>query len=250
MFLAANHKPQIRGTDEAIWNRFHLIPFSVPIPKREQDKQLVNKLKDNLSGVLGWAVKGCLEWQELGGLHPPKAVRAALQRYREENDPIYHFLTDRCFLTPDATETSLRLYREYEDWCKENDEEVDVSMKRFGMLLKERDGIEPIRTLTSEEGKQARGYKGIMLQSVIREQIRERHWESYRSVKGMYMGQVGEFLRDSYGEPIPADIGPSAEVFARYRDWCSEHGHDPAGEGMFEDLIGELVEKGKGKDMS
>ena len=37
LFLATNHKPVIRGTDEAIWRRIHLIPFRVMIPEGERD---------------------------------------------------------------------------------------------------------------------------------------------------------------------------------------------------------------------
>ncbi len=32
VLLATNHKPIIRGTDEAIWRRIRLIPFTVTIP--------------------------------------------------------------------------------------------------------------------------------------------------------------------------------------------------------------------------
>lgn len=38
IFLAANHKPVIRGTDNAIWRRIHLIPFTVQIPEEERDR--------------------------------------------------------------------------------------------------------------------------------------------------------------------------------------------------------------------
>jgi putative DNA primase/helicase len=38
--LASNHKPVIRGTDHAIWDRIRLIPFNVRIPDAQQDKDL------------------------------------------------------------------------------------------------------------------------------------------------------------------------------------------------------------------
>jgi putative DNA primase/helicase len=60
LWMRGNHKPQIRGTDEGIWRRIHLIPFLVTIPKREQDKGLVDKLKRELPGILNWALGGVL----------------------------------------------------------------------------------------------------------------------------------------------------------------------------------------------
>ncbi len=40
IWLSANHKPEVRGTDYAIWRRIKLIPFGVTIPKAEQDPRL------------------------------------------------------------------------------------------------------------------------------------------------------------------------------------------------------------------
>lgn len=37
LFLVANHRPIVRGTDHAIWRRLRLIPFTVTIPPEEQD---------------------------------------------------------------------------------------------------------------------------------------------------------------------------------------------------------------------
>src|SRR5262249_40147816 len=52
LWLATNHKPVIRGTDKAIWDRIRLIPFEIRIPEGEQDKQLLAKLQDELPGIL------------------------------------------------------------------------------------------------------------------------------------------------------------------------------------------------------
>jgi putative DNA primase/helicase len=60
LFIDANHKPHISGTEGAIWSRFKLIPFNVSIPKAEQDKHLLEKLAAEAPGILAWAVQGCL----------------------------------------------------------------------------------------------------------------------------------------------------------------------------------------------
>src|SRR3990167_1056257 len=64
MWLAANHKPTIRGTDNAIWRRIRLVPFTVTIPEAERDSKLSSKLRGELPGILAWAIRGCLEWQD------------------------------------------------------------------------------------------------------------------------------------------------------------------------------------------
>ena len=93
--MATNHKPEIKGTDNAIWRRVRLIPFNVTIPDAQQDRQLPLKLKDEWPGILRWAVEGCLKWQqeELG---LPKAVEVANQEYRSEMDILAPFIEDCC----------------------------------------------------------------------------------------------------------------------------------------------------------
>lgn len=87
LFLVTNHKPRITGTDEGIWRRIRLIPFTVTIPDKERDKQLREKLQKELPGILAWAVRGCLAWRR-DGLGESKQVSQATAEYRREMDPL------------------------------------------------------------------------------------------------------------------------------------------------------------------
>jgi len=75
VWLATNHRPVIRGTDDAIWRRLRLVPFVVTIPEEERDKTLPDRLRDELPGVLAWAVQGCLEWRPKGSACPTRSRR-------------------------------------------------------------------------------------------------------------------------------------------------------------------------------
>jgi hypothetical protein len=93
LIIRGNHKPLISGTDEGIWRRLRLIPFIVTIPPDEQDQALVEKLHRELSGILRWAVQGCLDWQH-EGLKPPPVITEALRAYREESDTLGRFIAE------------------------------------------------------------------------------------------------------------------------------------------------------------
>ncbi|OGQ86253.1 MAG: hypothetical protein A2289_01920 [Deltaproteobacteria bacterium RIFOXYA12_FULL_58_15] len=136
LWLCANHKPIVRGTDNAIWRRLMLVPFNVTIPEQERDPDLPQKLRAELPGILRWAVLGCLDWQRQG-LQPPDAVRAASAEYRNDQDTIGHFLDERCTLTVDARETAKDLYADFKQWCEANGERVP-SPKVFGANLGDR----------------------------------------------------------------------------------------------------------------
>ena len=136
LHLSTNHKPEIRGTDAAIWRRIRLVPWTVTIPPTEQDKKLSEKLRGELAGVLAWIVRGCVEWRH-EGLKAPDAVRKATGAYRSEMDVIGAFIEDCCVLRPDASALATPLYVAYKEWCEESGEPIE-KQRRFGMRLTER----------------------------------------------------------------------------------------------------------------
>lgn len=116
LFLATNHKPRVSADDQAIWDRLRLVPFTVRIDP--VDKQLPQKLRTELAGILAWAVQGCLDWQE-HGLGVPDEVRDATAAYRAEMDLLGDFLRDCCRLDPDTNIAVKDLYDSYGDWARE-----------------------------------------------------------------------------------------------------------------------------------
>lgn len=136
LFLVTNHKPLVQGTDHAIWRRIRLVPFLVKVPEAEQDKSLRDKLRDELPGILGWAVAGCMEWQ-VKGLGDPPEVQEATQQYRVEQDLVGNFLGECCVLSPDTRAGATDLFRSFERWCGESGAER-TSQKDFGGRLAER----------------------------------------------------------------------------------------------------------------
>jgi len=154
IWLASNHKPDIRGRDQGIWSRILLVPFTVTIPPEERDRHLGEKLKAEADGILAWAVEGCLMWQR-DGLKPPKQVQEAVQEYQDETDRLSEFFTDCCILNPLAKDTTKNLYETYRTWCDLNAEEP-IRKHTFIKMLGER-GLAPVRIGHS----QARGWQGI-----------------------------------------------------------------------------------------
>jgi len=73
ILLATNSLPRINNTDHGIWRRIQAIPFNRNFTAEEQDKDLSSKLNNELPGILNWAIKGYLDWQEQG-LNPSQIV--------------------------------------------------------------------------------------------------------------------------------------------------------------------------------
>jgi len=129
VFLATNHKPEIRGTDDAIWSRPILIPFhqkfwKVDDPDRPagapvQDPMLEDKLQEELPGILSWIVEGCVQWQNVG-LRTPKDWVMATQSYRSEMDTLGAFFDECCDMGEIFSVNSAELYDTYVAWTDAN----------------------------------------------------------------------------------------------------------------------------------
>lgn len=136
LWLSTNHRPEIRGTDNAIWRRIRLIPWAVQIPPTDQDHKLLQKLRAELSGILAWVVRGSLAWQR-EGLRPPDEVTRATTEFRVEMDLMSAFFNECCELREDEWTYARDLYQAYRWWCVETGERVE-SQRRFGGHLKDR----------------------------------------------------------------------------------------------------------------
>jgi len=136
LWLAANHKPVIRGTDHAIWRRVRLIPFTVTISEQEKDETLKDRLLTELPGILRWAVEGCEQWLERG-LQPPEAVTVATAAYKNESDIIGNFLEECCEIGAGLEVPATDLYTAYKRWAHDNGE-FELSQTAFGRRIEER----------------------------------------------------------------------------------------------------------------
>ena len=136
LWIYGNHKPAIRGTDDGIWRRIRLVPFTVTIPSEEKDPRLTEKLARERDGILAWAVRGCLDWQR-DGLGLPGAVASATEAYRSESDRLAAFLEECCVVELCARVGKSDLYAEYARWCEASGERP-VSKRKLGQVLIER----------------------------------------------------------------------------------------------------------------
>lgn len=130
LWMATNHKPIIRGTDDGIWRRMVIIPFTVQIPEHKVDKNLKYKLRREMTAILNWAVEGYQEWQRIG-LNEPPIIKQQRQEYRTEMDVVELFIEECCVRKDGEREKASDLYNVYNSWAKENNQYL-MSNTKFG----------------------------------------------------------------------------------------------------------------------
>jgi phage/plasmid-associated DNA primase len=136
VIVAANHKPEVRGTDKGIWRRIKIVPWEVSIPDSERDPKLPDKLERELEGILAWCVQGALAWQR-EGLAEPGEVTFQTEEYQKEQDVLAHFIYDECVEGPEFTVKSDPFYNRYREWC-DRAGEFKLTQTKFSTRLKER----------------------------------------------------------------------------------------------------------------
>ena len=162
LMLATNNRPIIRETTDAIWERVHLIPWSMTFTGTSADETLGEKLKGEAAGILRWAIEGCLEWQRVG-LDPPEIIVAATAHYRADMDVLGDFLAELCVLAPEARVSRAALRSAYEAWCAEVGEKFPLGAKTFAERLRER-SITDVPSMRAPGKKTpVRGWEGIRL---------------------------------------------------------------------------------------
>jgi len=170
-FFLTNHRPQVTGTDEALWNRLALIRFmksyvdddhkekltSLELTKftaregsgliSKKDRFLPEKLKKEYEGILAWMIAGAQKWINEGELRLPKAVVRATNDYRKDMDVLHNFLhncTEFVETNQDGDYpyeeflSSDELWEAWREWTSKNNERtgskrwLGINMKRRG----------------------------------------------------------------------------------------------------------------------
>ena len=137
LWLAGNHKPAIRGTDDGIWRRVRLIPFERQFGPGKRDENLRAKLLGELPGIQNWLVQGAMLWQK-EGLAAPEIVRAAVEEYRTDEDTLADFLSDHIERAPLSSVRHSEVFERYQVWSKTEGINFALSSRGLAKRLRER----------------------------------------------------------------------------------------------------------------
>jgi len=126
--------PKINGTENGIWRRLMPIPFNILIDESQKDVNLVDKLRQEASGILNWAVEGYRIYHA-EGLVEPSSVKAAKIEYQINSNNIQLFLIDCIREEPGNNIKSSDLYQHYRKWCESNGIKDIKPIQAFGRFV-------------------------------------------------------------------------------------------------------------------
>ncbi len=126
-FIAAfNQLPKAENTF-GFFRRLIILPYEVTIPQSEIDRQLTEKLKAEVSGILNWVLQALPDLMKRGEFCVSSNCEKALNLYRLQSDNVRLFLRECCEPSEGTTEAS-EIYVVYKGYC------LDASLKPLGKL--------------------------------------------------------------------------------------------------------------------
>lgn len=119
LVLYTNHLPRVGAIDQGTWRRLIVIPFNAKIEGKADIKNYADFLFKMAGGaVLSWIIEGAK--RVIAGdykIVQPRVVQDAIQKYKENNDWLAHFLDDCCEVGDDFEAKSGEFYNAYRSYC-------------------------------------------------------------------------------------------------------------------------------------
>ncbi|UWF83482.1 MAG: D5 N terminal like protein [Bacteriophage sp.] len=119
LVLYTNHLPRVGAIDQGTWRRLIVIPFNAKIEGKADIKNYSDFLFKMAGGaVLQWIIEGAKRVIANDyKIVQPRVVQDAIQKYKENNDWLAHFLDDCCEVGDDFEAKSGEFYNAYRSYC-------------------------------------------------------------------------------------------------------------------------------------
>jgi putative DNA primase/helicase len=168
LLLYGNSVPHLKSVGEEIRRRIHLVEYGASLAQEDRDTSLKDRLIAEYPAILASLIKGCVDWQDCGGLGKPESVNLSVDEYLEGEDSLAGFIAECIEPAPQGRETTGAVYRRFKSWAASTGEYAG-SQKRLVTALRQR-GYEP------QKSGNARFITGIKLRSIPSED-QPPHWQ-------------------------------------------------------------------------
>lgn len=154
--IACNELPFIKNASNAIKRRFHILPFTKIFEEHEQDKDLLDKLKDEAEHIFSWAVTGYKNLMTRGCFDTPELCGQSINKYIKNNDVIQIWIDENCSCDENCFTKTDRLFADYAIFCDQS------RLKSFGKV-KFYERLEAKGFKKDRDNAGIRCYRGIKL---------------------------------------------------------------------------------------
>jgi putative DNA primase/helicase len=124
IIVACNEAPRLRDKTDGVWRRAVMIPFNWRVPSGEADPRILSPdyWRDELPGMLNWALQGLKRLRERGEFDLPTPCLELLREHRLDSNPARRFLEEHYRQTGSEEDYVIAsdVYESYKQWCDRN----------------------------------------------------------------------------------------------------------------------------------
>jgi putative DNA primase/helicase len=161
--LLTNELPRLGDASGAIASRFIVLRL-VQSFYGQEDQSLTEKLIQEASGILLWAIAGRDRLAARGYFVQPASAKQAVEELSDLASPVGAFVRDRCIVGPHHGVECAVLYVAWTRWCDEQHREHKGTIHSFGRDLRAVvPDLEVTQPRDQRTGERPRYYQGIGL---------------------------------------------------------------------------------------
>jgi putative DNA primase/helicase len=163
IWFVGNEFPPTKSAGRELQRRFHVYEFVRQIDEKDIDINLGEKLRAEAGFVLGWMIDGAVKYYKHGLQRSPHVV-ASTKRYFSEADILEQWIDEHCIVDPDAIETVLSLFENFDFWADSARIKAKPDKGRFSQRLKAK-GYQLERRTVITGNPAVRVIRGLKLRS-------------------------------------------------------------------------------------
>ncbi len=152
--FATNNLPVVTDSSGAVFKRLMILYFKNQIPEDKQDPDLLEKLKDEMHGILVWAIDGAIDlYKRRGRWSDVESSIKLIKDYQNVSNPLYDFIEESDMVARDKEgrvtyETICKLFNEYhggKNWTKKAIAEKVRALGFVEVRVGSKRGVEGLR---------------------------------------------------------------------------------------------------------
>lgn len=162
---SANRLPNVSIDDDAFFRRILLVSFPETVPREDRDPKLPEKLKEEIDGILVWAVQGLQRVLKNEGFTHDRDPQDTRRQWEEHSSSIGRFKAAALDVTGDHdndVETKEATFTAYTEFCQSKGLSTETQ-QQLTSRLKEDSRIRDGKRTPSYADSQARCYTGIQI---------------------------------------------------------------------------------------
>lgn len=160
--IATNVLPAINDRSKGTFNRLLIIKFNKVLPVSEQDSEIWDKLRAEMTGILVWAIEGAKRLYENNGKFTAiNESTEELESYRRSENPVNEFIEEKCEADDVNIIAGTEFRERYSRWFGKN-----IVPRQMAAMLKSA-GFDYRSHYLRDGGKNIRGVKGLRWRDAV-----------------------------------------------------------------------------------